>query len=147
MTLTLVEKSILLAAYFRGGSRDDPRWTANSDQILTLSLFYTGEISFAECAGRFSNRPSLQKVYDKAGELTEEIEERYKILIKLLEEHPELIEGGGDFQTPAYPTFTACRLTDAGLHFASNLVNSFPEKPEFPDWPDRRTLPDADSSS
>jgi len=39
---------------------------------------------------------------------------RYRLLLKLLREHPELIEAGGDTETPADPTFTSCRLTVAG---------------------------------
>ena len=45
MPLSLIEKSLLLAAYFRGGNQADDVWTSNSDQILTLSLFYTGDIN------------------------------------------------------------------------------------------------------
>jgi len=47
MPLTSVEYSLLVGAYFRGG------WTSNSDQIVTLSLFYTGDVSFAECESVF----------------------------------------------------------------------------------------------
>jgi hypothetical protein len=138
MPLTRIEESLVLAAYFRGGSRDQRQWNSNSDQILTLSLFYTGDISEADCARRFAIQYQLQELYDESGELTEEIDGRYKVLINLLHEHPELIEGGGNFATPAYPTFTACRLTDTGLALATTLVTQFPKKPDFPNWPDRR---------
>src|SRR4051794_18488976 len=107
MSLTRIEEALLLAAYFRGGSHDQKQWNSNSDQILTLSLFYTGDISEADCACRFATRSHIQELYDESGELTEEIDGRYKVLINLLQEHPELIEGGGNFATPAYPTFTA----------------------------------------
>ncbi|MFT5095082.1 MAG: hypothetical protein ACI93T_003929, partial [Porticoccaceae bacterium] len=45
MSLTPVQASLILAAHFRGGSLNDCGWTSNSDQILTLSLFYTGAIT------------------------------------------------------------------------------------------------------
>ncbi|MBW3539061.1 MAG: hypothetical protein KY476_02210 [Planctomycetes bacterium] len=147
MSLTRIEESLVLAAYFRGGSQDDRAWTSNTDQILTLSLFYTGDISKADCVSRFANRPYIRDLYKNTewteehawGELTEDIEGRYRALINLLQEHPELIEGGGNFKTPAHPTFTACRLTDIGLKLAATLATQFPKKPDFPNWPDRRT--------
>jgi hypothetical protein len=138
MSLTRIEEALLLAAYFRGGSHDQKQWNSNSDQILTLSLFYTGDISETDCACRFAIRSHIQELYDESGELTEEIDGRYKVLINLLQEHPELIEGGGNLATPAYPTFTACRLTDTGLALATTLVTRFPNKPDFTNWPDRR---------
>ncbi|WP_417380816.1 hypothetical protein [Gimesia sp.] len=134
---------LVLAAYFRGGSPEDHTWTSNTDQILTLSLFYTGHITSEECVSRFARRSCLQKLYTAEGELTEEIESRYQALIRLIHEHPELIEGNGDFALPADPTFTACRITEAGFLLASRLINSFPRKPDFPDWPDQRTLPES----
>ena len=140
MPLSSVEQSLLLAAYFRGGRLDDEVWVSNSDQIVTLSLFYTGDITSADCAGRFAKRSYIQKLYDDEGILTEEIEVRYDVLIKLLERRPEWIEGGGDFELPAYPTFTACRLTTDGLQLAESFVESFPEKPDFPNWPDQRRM-------
>ncbi|MEI6234036.1 MAG: hypothetical protein WCT04_13355 [Planctomycetota bacterium] len=42
MPLTIEEKSILLAAFFRGGSEKDSYWSSNCNQVVTLSLFYTG---------------------------------------------------------------------------------------------------------
>ncbi len=137
LLLTSVEESLVLAAYFRGGSPNDGVWISNTDQILTLSLFYTGDISSADCVSCFAKRSYIQKLYDESGELTEEIEARYKVLISLLQEHPELIVGGGDFETPAHPTFTACRLTETGRQLCASLSNSFPPKPDFPNWPDR----------
>jgi hypothetical protein len=80
-------------------------------------------------------------VYDENGDLTIEIEERYKILIELLKKCPELIEGAGGFEVATEPTYTACRLTDAGLELAREFINAFPQKPDFPNWPDRRTPP------
>jgi hypothetical protein len=156
MPLTSVEEALVLAAYFRGGSQEDRVWTSNTDQILTLSLFYTGDISFADCVSRFANRSYIQKLYDQDaelteedswGKLTEEIESRYKVLINLLHEHPELIEGGGNFQHPAHPTYTACRLTHAGLLLAEGLNSSFPRKPDFPNWPDKRRMPESSQQS
>ena len=151
MPLTAVEESIILAAYFRGGSQDDCAWTSNTDQILTLALFYTGDISSADCVSRFAIRSYIQKLYDEDadvtkenvwGMLTTEIETRYRVLINLLHEHPELIEGGGNFEHPAHPTYTSCRLTKAGLYLAESLINSFPRKPDFRNWPDKRTMPE-----
>lgn len=150
MGLTRIEESLVLATYFRGGSQDDHAWTSNTDQILTLSLFYTDDIASTDCAERFSKRSYVQKLYDETadlnehpwGKLTDEIEGRYRILINLLRSHPELIEGGGNFDTPAHPTFTACRLTDAGLRLAETLEEQFPKKPDFPHWPDQRTMPE-----
>ena len=113
-------------------------WSSNSDQVLTLSLFYTGDISHDDCASRFANRPYLRRVYDDNGQLNEEITHRYKALIALIQQHPDLIEGGGNLKAPADPTYTACGLTDAGCQLARTLVSSFQTKPEFPNWPDRR---------
>jgi hypothetical protein len=141
MALSTVEESLLVAAYSRGGSPDDGCWTSNSDQILALSLFYTGDISSEDCAERFSRKSYVGKLYLPDGELTELIEARYMALIHLLREHPELIEGGGDFETPAYPTFTSCRLTVAGQKLACSLEPAFRQKPDFPNWPDQRTFP------
>lgn len=54
MVLTVIEESLVLAAYYRGGSHDDQVWTSNTDQILTLSLYFTGDISDTDCVERFS---------------------------------------------------------------------------------------------
>ena len=127
----------------------DGGWTSNTDQILTLSLFYTGDISEHDCIDRFSNRSYIGKLYDKEaeitkqhpwGKLTDEIDLRYRILINLLHDRPDLIEGRGDFEIPTLPTFTSCRLTEAGLKLAPGLALQFPAKPEFPNWPDNRTM-------
>lgn len=150
MSLTRIEESLVLAAYFRGGSKDQQTWRSNTDQILTLSLFYTGDITGTDCAQRLSQRSYVQKLYDEAadevehpwGKLTEEVQGRYDILIGLLRSHPELIEGKGNFDTPALPTYTSCRLTEAGLRLAETLEEQFSKKPDFPNWPDKRTMPE-----
>ena len=139
--LSRIGQSLVLATYFRGGSQNQHHWTSNSDQIITISLFYTHDISYDECADRFSNRNYIKCLYDSSGELTHQIEQRYGSLIELLSDNPELIEGGGNFDTPAHPTYTACRLTDAGIQLALSLAGEFPAKPDFPTWPDKRTLP------
>lgn len=141
MPLTTIDESLVLSAYFRGGSQDDPVWTSNSDQILTLSLFYTGTISVVNCVDRFADRSYIQNLYDDNGDLHCEIAARYEILRNLLEQHCELIEGGGDFVTPADPTYTSCRLTEAGVRLSATLVAIFPTKPDLPNWPDKRALP------
>ncbi len=140
MELTRAEESLLLAAWSRGGSLDDSRWTSNSDQVVTLSLFYTGEISAEDCQERFSVRRYMQKLYEH-GELSEQIAIRYRQLIEPFRKHPELIEGGGNLEIPADPTYTACRLTTAGLERACLLKATFPTKPEFPNWPDKHSFP------
>src|SRR5205823_61931 len=56
MSLTPIEQSLLLGAYFRGMPDDESGWSSNSDQIVTLSLFYTGDLSPKECASRFVTR-------------------------------------------------------------------------------------------
>lgn len=140
MHLTTIEKALILAAYFRGGSPDDETWISNTDQIVTLSLFYSGEMIAEECVRRFARRSGLQKLYTAEGELTEEIANRYQALIQLLQNHPQLIEGSGNFALPAHPTFTSCRLTKEGFLLAASLINTFPQKPEFPDWPDQRIM-------
>ncbi|MDB5337109.1 MAG: hypothetical protein JWN70_2728 [Planctomycetaceae bacterium] len=141
LSLTAIENSILLATYFRGESLDTAIWISNTDQIITLSLFYTGDISFADCAARLSIRSYVQNLYDDNGNLTAEIDSRYTVLINLLHQHPELLEGAGDFQLPAFPTYTSLRLTEHGLRLALDLINSFPAKPDFLDWPDQREIP------
>lgn len=140
MHLSKIEESLLAAAYFRGGGPDDRAWVSNSDQIVTLSLFYTGDITADDCAERFSRKRCISKLYRPDGKLIETIETRYRQLIDLLGEHPELIEGGGDLVTPSDPTFTSCRLTLAGQELACSLIPSFRPKPEFPNWPDKRSF-------
>jgi hypothetical protein len=142
MALSSVQNALLLAAYYRGGRHRDGRWISNCDQVVTLSLFYTNDISVAECASRFSQRSCVGNLYNAEGELTEPIKTRYRALIDLIRESADLIEGGGDLETPEDPTFTACRLTDAGLELACVLNQSFPQKPDFPNWPDKRGMPD-----
>lgn len=141
MPFSSVEESLLVAAYYRGGSPDDRIWTSNSDQVVTLSLFYTGDISSEDCIERFSKRGYVSGLYEEDGELNELIETRYRVLIELIRESPELIEGGGNLRLPADPTYTACRLTVAGQEAACLLMQSFRKKPDFPNWPDRRTFP------
>lgn len=142
MTLSTIDKSLLLATYYRGGHPDDESWTSNTDQILTLSLYYTGEFTGDECAARFVNKGYVGCLYDGDGELIDEIERRYLILIELLKTHPDLIEGGGNFELPADPTYTACRLAPAGFEIVPIVIDLFPEKPDFPNWPDKRRFPE-----
>ncbi|MEM9409973.1 MAG: hypothetical protein AAGA30_02600 [Planctomycetota bacterium] len=143
MNLSNVDNSLLLAAFFRGNTHEQEYWTSCSDQIVTLSLYYTGDISAGECESRFSGHRCVGGLYDSNGDLQPEIESRYNKLIDLIRCHPSLIEGGGDFVTPAYPTFTACRLTADALKLVPDLLKTFPRKPDFPNWPDRRKDSDA----
>lgn len=140
MDLSSVEKSLIVAAYFRGGNQNDVCWTSNSDQIVTLSLFYTGDITGEDCVLRFQYRNYIQNLYDSDGILREEIAFRYRNLINLLTQHPDLVKGGGDFEQPADPTFTACRLTQRGRQLAIDFVTEFPTKPDFPNWADKRSV-------
>lgn len=141
--LTSVEESLLVAAYFRGRTPAEFGWVSNCDQVITLSLFYTGEISADECAVRFSNKSYVGKLYDDDGELMDDIRTRYEVLIDLIRQRPDLILGGGNFETPADPTYTSCRLTQDGITLAVLLMRSFPQKPEFPNWPDKYPGPSA----
>lgn len=141
MSLSTVEKALLVATYFRGRIPLDWCWRSSSDQILILSLFYTGEITDEDCARRFATRSYVDGLYDEEGDLTEEIWNRYLALQNLLRKRPDLLQSGGDFVTPAGPTYTACGLTEAGTQLALSLVESFPKKPDFPNWPDRRADP------
>ncbi len=142
MPLTRIEEAILAAAYFRGREPSENVWASNSDQVLTLSLFYTEDISFEDCASRFEQRPHLRRTYDDDGQLNEQIRHRYEVLLDLIQRRPDLIEGGGNLTDPADPSYTACGLTDAGCQMARALLPSFPQKPEFPNWPDRRANQD-----
>jgi hypothetical protein len=142
MSLVTIEASLLVAAYFRGGNHDDGVWTSNCDQVVTLSLFYTGDVSADECKRRFSQRCYVGGLYNEAGELCPTIEIRYQALIIFINRNPELIEGGGNLKTPADPTYTSCRLTKAGMDLAISSMAAFPSKPDFPNWPDRRSNPD-----
>lgn len=135
------QEAILLAAYFRGGDHSAVVWSSNCDQVVTLSLFYTGDISTNDCIGRFAVISYVGKLYQDDGELDGMIASRYHRLIELLQSHPHLIEGGGNLKTPADPTFTSCRLTREGQQFALFLAKNFPGKPDFPNWPDKRRLP------
>lgn len=142
MLLTRTEEALLLAAFFRGKPPSERGWSSNCDQVLTLSLFFTGDISRDDCVSRFAHRPYLRCVYNDDGRLNESISHRYEILINLIHQHPDLIEGGGDLKSPADPTFTACGLTHAGCQLAGKLISTFPKKPEFPNWPDRSVSAD-----
>lgn len=142
MLLDRIEESLLLAAWFRGGDpTDGTLFVSNADQIVTLSLFYTGDITADECAHRFSVRSYLLDLYDSEGELSAEITVRDRALIQLLKSRPDLIEGGGDWTTPCYPTYRACRLTVAGRELVQDVIQRFPAKPDFPNWPDKRPSP------
>lgn len=149
LPLSSVEIALLAATYFRGGSPEEQIHRSSSDQIITLSLFYTGEISAAECVERFSIRSYVGELYeeddeddeDGYGKLNEMIAARYAVLIQLVRNHPKLIEGAGNLETPAHPTYTACRLTIAGQELARSLIPTLPQKPEFPNWPDKRAFP------
>lgn len=139
MTLTWVKQSLLVAAYYRGGNPDDGVWGSNCDQVVTLSLFYTGDLSFDECAERFSRRSYVGGLYDRGGKLNRRVNARYRELIELMRDRPDLIEGGGELGRPADPPYTSCRLTHAGADSAGLLIEKFPRKPNFPNWPDKRT--------
>jgi hypothetical protein len=141
MNLSIIDKALLLAAFFRGNIPDQDYSTACSDQVLTLSLFYTGDITAAECQSRFSAPGYVCCLYDGNGKLHPQIDSRYQGLIKLLREQPQLLQGGGNFDSPADPTFTACRLTDEGIRLIPDIIDLFPRKPDFQDWPDRRGYP------
>ena len=144
MSLTLIEQSLVLAAWFRGNPSNQSVFSSSCDQVVTLSLFYTGDISSTECARRFSVKPYVGSLYDDEGDLRDEIRLRYLDLIRLIRTHPELIRGGGDLELPADPTYTACRLTAEGDRLVASLVGLFPRKPEFPNWPDKRVFSDVD---
>lgn len=136
MSLTHIQESLLVAAFFRGGNPDDNVWGSNCDQVVTLSLFYTGGISSDECIERFSRRSYVGGLYDIGGELNTTIKARYRDLIELISNHPDLIQGGGDFDRPADPTYTSCRLTHKGRDIVTTIIPKFPQKPQFPNWPD-----------
>lgn len=142
--MTRVEQSLLLATFFRGNPPDQDVWSSSCDQVVTLSLFYTGDISYEDCQRRFSRKAYVSCLYDENAELTHEIQSRYDALIRLLKAHPDLIQGGGNFDTPADPTYTACRLTRAGEELIASTIRQFPVKPDFPNWPDRRQLIEPD---
>lgn len=144
--LSKIDQALLLAAFFRGNPRSQHYWTSSCDQVIALSLFYTGEMTFDECVKRFETG-YVFPLYDDAGELLVDIRCRYEILMDLLERRLDLISGGGNFKTPADPTYTACKLTDQGLKLVPELVKLFPEKPEFANWPDKTTLADIGSST
>ncbi|MBC7855718.1 MAG: hypothetical protein IAF94_19990 [Pirellulaceae bacterium] len=144
MSLSTLEKSLLLGAYYRGMPDFDEGWSSNSDQVVTLSLYFTGELSSVQCVQRFHHRNYVGELYNEKGELATDIKARYLKLIKLLREHPELIRGGGNLRTPADPTFTSCRLTRAGVDLIPAIIRDFPAKPEFPNWPDKRKSPDSE---
>lgn len=138
MALSKVEESFLVAAYFRGVT-ENTGWTSNSDQIVALSLYYTGNITFQDCEDRFSL--GCVKNYDKNVELFPEVRDRYRALLDFVERYPEYIDAAGDLVTPADPTYTSCRLTAAGVSLAIELIDRFPDKPGFAHWPDKRKHP------
>ncbi len=137
MNLSLIDQSLLLATYYRGNDLQQDNWTSCCDQVVQLSLFYSGDLTAEECQSRFS-QGNVSGLYQDDGELVSQVKMRYEQLIEVLRSHPHLIEGGGDFDSPADPTFTACRLTEKGLELIPEILNRFPQKPEFPNWPDKR---------
>lgn len=143
MPLSHIDESLLLAAWFRGRTPGASEgWTANVDQVLALSMFYTGDISREQCALWFLQRSYVQELYEVPFEsLTSEVADRDQVLIELLETRPDLIIGGGDWKLPSFPTFRACGLTVAGAELVPMLIDRFPAKPEFPNWPDKRSAP------
>lgn len=136
-SLSPIAASLIVATYYRGGDYRENVWGANCDQILTLSLYFTGDLSQDECLARFAVRGHVQSLYDDSG-LTDVISQRYQHLINLLREQATFIEGGGNFRLPADPTYTSCRLTPAGCEIASCLAGQFPAPPEFLYWANRR---------
>jgi hypothetical protein len=140
-SLTIVDHALLAAAYFRGLLTTETIGGSCSDQVVTLSLFYTGDLSADECAARFATRSYLAGAYVGRGKLDPRIEARYRELIRLIHDHPELITGCGDLERPADPTYTGCRLTDAGCGLAEMIIPMLPPKPDFPNWPDSRAWP------
>lgn len=141
MLLSRIEESFLVATYFRGRIPEDQIWRSSSDQIVTLSLFYTGDITAEDCVDRFSVKSFMRGLYTPDGELEGNIQTRYRDLIRLVKTRKNLIVGGGDLDQPADPTYTACGLTDEGLSLIPSLIRLFPSKPEFPNWPDKRSSP------
>lgn len=139
MPLSRIDESLLLAAWFRGRVPTESEvWSANVDQVLALSLFYTGDISCEQCARWFSQGGYVRELYESPFEsLTEVATARDQALIELLKTRPELIMGAGDWQTPCFPTFRACGLTPAGAELVPMLVDRFPTNPDFPNWPDK----------
>ncbi len=140
MDLSLIQKSLLLATFFRGNKPDQERWISCADQVVTLSLYYTGQLPTDDIQSRFTKRGYVGGLYDADGMLLPLINDRYAELIELINSQPQFIQGGGDLESPAYPTFTACRLTDSGASLAPNITPLFPDTPDFPSWPNSRTL-------
>lgn len=141
--LTLVEESLLLAAFYRGNLLDDSFNRACCDQVITLSLFYTGDISNQDCIERFKKRSYVMLFWKDGNEnngLETTLSGRYSKLIELIDQHPDLIEGFGNLHSPANPCYTACRLTQTGIGVAKASFNRFEVKPDFPNWPDRRSM-------
>lgn len=138
--LSLTEQALLLAAFFRGNPHSQTHWTSSCDQVIALSLFYTGDMSFADCEKRFETG-YVSPLYDNDGELLRDLRDRYNELIELIRRRHDLISGGGNLDTPADPTYTACRLTQEGIRLIPELIKLFPSKPNFANWPDKNELP------
>lgn len=142
-TLSTVEQSLILAAYYRGNLLYDAFTRACCDQVITLSLFYTADISEHDCIERFKNRSYVMLYWKNDDEnegLAEPLLQRYLTLIELIDNHPDLIEGFGNLRSPAHPCYTACRLTQGGEAIAQATFSRFPSKPLFENWPDRRLM-------
>jgi hypothetical protein len=137
--LSLTEQALLLASFFRGNPPSQTHWTSSCDQVIALSLFYTGDMSYADCEKRFETG-YVSPLYDSDGELLRDLRDRYNELIELIRRRPDLISGGGNFDRPADPTYTACKLTQEGFRLIPDLINLFPAKPTFANWPDKNEL-------
>lgn len=113
MPLDRIDESLLLAAWFRGRCiEDEDVWTSNADQIITLSLFYTGDISAEECARRFSHRSYISKLYGSDGELTEEIAVRDQALVALVRSRPDLLAKRRGLDNSLLPHVSSVRIDD-----------------------------------
>ena len=142
--LNRVDRSLLLAAFFRGNARTQSYWTSSCDQVVALSVFYTGDLTYKGCQQRFESG-YVGPLYDLDGELLPDVKRRYYQLIDLLGHRPDLILGGGNLTTPADPSYTACKLTETGISIVPRLQEEFPEKPTFGKWPDKNSPADLTS--
>ena len=106
---------LVMAACIHGPKAGPPIY-ANCNRILRQALLW---------AGLWTEQMEYDERHDIANEV---VEDWYRILIAMTHQTPApLLEGAGNLELPAFPTYTACGLTSKGKEIAEKLFTEFPE--------------------
>ena len=138
------QKALILAAYYRGGDIADNPVRACTDQVIVLSNYFTETISLDDTLHSLQHKGHVTGIHDDEGELLPLNEKRYYILIDLVRQDPDVVEGLGNWGNevkelpPSDVHFNSVRLKEKGLEIAKTYKDEFPPVPNFPEWPNRR---------